>query len=609
MFRTCRGGRIDLALGLLRQATQAPTHTIVVAGAAYGGQRSFVAALADAGFEFALQVRPSSRVHSPDDRNAGPIRGWLQNTTWRGARLPMPDGRVTSYSVAVLGDVRLSNGDVGVAFAGQSGGIMGVHRGTILGVASFRGSARELVQLAAYASWIRPQHRVERRSSIGAARAADRLGSTSTITIRSNIAVGRSQDQRAMVPKDGGRQRGKLPKTRRLRVVELFSGAGGMGLGFLLAGSGRRTYKLVCSAEVNPIYVQTLVQNHARLPAGRVPARTVPLDLRTTAAAEEVAGVVANEGGVDVVIGGPPCQGFSMANRNSWSGRNPNNRLVDVFFQYVKRLQPPVFLMENVQGILWTPGKGGGPAVIDSLEHRLQRAGYVLFPKLLDAVWYGVPQHRTRFFLLGLHRDLGYALDDFGEWGPFPRPTHGPGLKPLVTVRDALQDLPRLRNGGGSDEARYQPGKRVRRSNAFLKFCRTGASPGLIHDHVTSTHADYVLDRFRRIPPGGNWRDIVDDLTNYAEVSRTHSNIYRRLCWVEPSVTIGHYRKSMLVHPSQNRGLSLREAARLQSFPDWFRFVGTTDGTPGGLMHKQQQLANAVCPLVTKAVAEHILRL
>ena len=96
---------------------------------------------------------------------------------------------------------------------------------------------------------------------------------------------------------------------------------------------------------------------------------------------------------------------------------------------------------------------------------------------------------------------------------------------------------------------------------------------------------------------------------NYSSIQRTHSNIYRRLVWDEPAITIGHYRKSMIVHPDQNRGLSVREAARLQSFPDWYRFAGALNGKQGGLMHKQQQLANAVCPLVTKAVAEFVLRI
>jgi site-specific DNA-cytosine methylase len=128
-------------------------------------------------------------------------------------------------------------------------------------------------------------------------------------------------------------------------------------------------------------------------------------------------------------------------------------------------------------------------------------------------------------------------------------------------------------------------------------------------DHVTSKHAEYVIERYKGIGQGQNWQAVRNLMTNYADVERTHSNIYRRLAWSEPAITIGHYRKSMIIHPSQHRGLSLREAARLQSFPDWFRFAGTASGAEGGLMHKQQQLANAVCPSVTKAVAEFILDL
>ena len=130
-----------------------------------------------------------------------------------------------------------------------------------------------------------------------------------------------------------------------------------------------------------------------------------------------------------------------------------------------------------------------------------------------------------------------------------------------------------------------------------------------IPDHITSRHAEYVIERYKRIPAGGNWQDIVEMMSNYSQLERTHSNIYRRLEWDEPSITIGHYRKSMLIHPEQHRGLSLREASRLQSFPDWFRFAGTVDGQSGGLMHKQQQLANVVCPLVSKAIAQLLLEL
>jgi DNA (cytosine-5)-methyltransferase 1 len=99
-------------------------------------------------------------------------------------------------------------------------------------------------------------------------------------------------------------------------------------------------------------------------------------------------------------------------------------------------------------------------------------------------------------------------------------------------------------------------------------------------------------------------------MDNYKDISRTHSNIYRRLKWREPSITIGNYRKSMIIHPTQHRGLSLREATRLQSLPDWFTFCGSLDdSSPNGIMHKQQQLANAVSFLLTLSIAKYILQL
>ncbi len=405
-----------------------------------------------------------------------------------------------------------------------------------------------------------------------------------------------------------------------LNVAELFAGAGGMGLGFLMAGARRKRYRVVFSGEVNPIYVKTLMTNHHILRTQRdddrskfVPEHVEPVDLRTAEALASVRQRSRQSGGVHILIGGPPCQGFSNANRNSWHSANPHNRLVDVFLRYVEVLRPPVFLLENVQGILWTAKGGRSPqlTVVADLARRMVAAGYEVFPKLLDAVWYGVPQYRSRFFLLGLRRDLGYRKEDFGQWGPFPLPTHGPGCsRPYVSVREAIADLPPVGNGEDTGEREYnEPSPESLLSNPFLKLMRTGAPSGVVLDHVTSRHAEYVIERYQHIPQGGNWQDIADRLTNYSDAQRTHSNIYRRLGWGEPSITIGHYRKSMLVHPSQHRGLSLREAARLQSFPDWFRFSGGENREKSGLVHKQQQLANAVCPLVTKALAEFILQL
>ena len=534
------------------------------------------------------------------------------------------------YHAADLGNVRVGRAVVARLIAAQIGAIAGLHRGTVFVLTGPSNSTlKEVLQSVGWARWIRPAVRRRERQEfrppleILKPNRGDSVSPASAIAVRSNIQVGRRQDESAAwdqlkLAQQPAKSRRVFASAKRVNVVELFAGAGGMGLGFLMAGEALPRYRMAFSGEANPIYAQTLKLNHDVLRAVRGKSDLTPddvdaIDLRTPEARRQIIARAKECGGAHVLIGGPPCQGFSNANRNSWHGANPHNGLVNVFLQYVESLQPQVFLMENVQGILWTPQKrkSSEVSVVSDLARRFSAMGYTVFPKLLDAVWYGVPQHRTRFFLLGLRSDLGYGGDDFGHWGPFPMPSHGPGTdRPYVTVRNAIGDLPSTRNGEDRDVNPYRtPDPRLLARNEFLRLMRHGAPPRVIFDHVTSRHADYVIDRYRAIPPGKNWEAIADKLTNYTAVERTHSNIYRRLTWDEPSITIGHYRKSMLVHPRQHRGLSLREASRLQSFPDWFRFAGSTNGHGGGLVHKQQQLANAVCPLVTKAIAEFLLTL
>jgi DNA-cytosine methyltransferase len=614
-----RSSRIDLAVSLLVRAS-AGSRAVVVAGTSYGSAPTFLSAISKQQLSFVVQIRPSTVVDPADDqRESARAADFLAKARWQELHAVMPDGTAFQCAAATLGEVSLSNGR-GLLFAAQLGKIEGVHRGTILGISSFRADLPDLLRLVCHSRWIRGAIRRGRRTRPRAVVGAEPTGVASVLTARANITLAQKQDLAGhLAPSNAHAEfKGRLASSSRVvNIVELFAGAGGMGLGFLLGGSRKTRYRIVHSAEANPIFVQTLRANHAALtrtrgssPGHCTPEQLAPVDLRERRALDHAVATATDMGGADLVIGGPPCQGFSMANRNSWSGANPNNELVHVFIKYIQKLRPRAFLLENVQGILWTPKHGTSVSVVDVIEKRMKASGYILYPKLLDAAWYGVPQHRTRFFLLGLHRDLGYDKESFGEWGPFPRPTHAHGRNPPVTVLDAIGDLPSIGNGSAYDELRYrEPARRSMQANEFLAFIRAGAEPGVISDHVTSRHADYVIKRYEKIPPGGNWEDIRETFTNYADVSRTHSNIYRRLRWSQPSITIGHYRKSMLVHPSQHRGLSLREACRLQSFPDWFRFAGTADGRAGGLVHKQQQLANAVCPLVTRAIADFIARL
>ncbi len=650
-----RGGRAAVALELIDGLRPRGKRAVIVAGPVYGCNAWFREELARRDLHYVVEVRPSTHigdshtclgsvhaaVPSRNHSKAGATKGsarvaakFLGRAKWKSIGVLAPGAATPlEYRLAPLADVHLPAGRKGCLFAVQTGGILGVHRGTIFGISSSRAvKPADLVGAVGWSRWIRPTMRREERRSRLSSRTkhvprADRIcgvGGT-PLAVRANITLARRQDSQAAwhqqeLPFCGTPLRGAVASPV-LNVVELFAGAGGMGLGFLLAGGRGRHYRIIFSGEVNPIYVETLKNNHNafarqghRAREDQVPERVEPIDLRTAKALGLVEHAARREGGVHLLVGGPPCQGFSNANRNSWDSRNPNNRLIDVFVKYIEMLHPPVFLLENVQGILWTPrtrGSMAAPTVVDHLARRMAAAGYEVFPKLLDAVWYGAPQYRSRFFLVGLRRDLGYRTEDFGQWGPFPLPTHGPGCsQPYVTVREAIGDLPRIGNGEDRAEQAYEePSLRNLRSNAFLGLMRAGAARGAVFDHITSCHAKYVIERYRRIPQGGNWQDIVDTLTNYADVGRTHSNIYRRLKWSEPSVTIGHYRKSMLVHPSQHRGLSLREASRLQGLPDWFRFAGNTDGRGVGLVHKQQQVANAVCPLVAMALAEFILNL
>ena len=621
-MRSHKGARIKLAARLLSRAGTNGATPVVVAGTSFGSVHAFLVMLCDHAVPFVVQIRPSTMV-SPAQRSClpRPAGEMLDQGEWKKITAALPDGKTMAYSAAKLATITLPVGTAEL-FAAQVGGIRGVHRGTIIGLSSFDGALTEFVQLVEHARWIRRATRSRVRAAAASA-GSEPSGAASKIPARANIALARRQDARIQgvrTPKVDGKAatRRKLRQAAPiLNVVELFSGAGGMGLGFLLGGGNDGCYRIVYSGEANQIFVKTLRRNHQAYNdlighevGARTPAKMETVDLREKRVLDDAVSVAKEAGGTHLLIGGPPCQGFSMANRNSWSSSNPNNQLIDTFIKYITRLRPLAFLLENVQGILWTSSSDGTVSVVDVIERRLKTAGYLLFPKLLDAVWYGVPQYRTRFFLMGLHRDLEYTNDDFGGWGPFPQPTHGVKNCSAVTVRDAIADLPQIGNGHFSEFDTYkEPSRTDLRRNEFLRFVRLGANDGIVFDHVTSRHADYVIQRYRKIPAGGNWESIREDLTNYADVSRTHSNIYRRLRWDEPSITIGHYRKSMLIHPSQHRGLSLREAARLQSFPDWFRFVGSSYGKAGGLVHKQQQLANAVCPLVTKAIAEFIRNL
>lgn len=343
--------------------------------------------------------------------------------------------------------------------------------------------------------------------------------------------------------------------------IDLFSGAGGMSLGAQMAGISTKI-----AVELHHAAFETYRSNH-------------PNCIVLQAGVEHLLNMsVPYESNDLVVFGGPPCQGFSTSNQRTRSVNNKKNWMFQAFLAVVKRLMPAWVVFENVRGILETEGG----LFAKEIRKDLERLGYRCEEGLLNAADFGVPQSRSRFFIIG-------RLDGL------PPSLPSGGIAPKVTVDDALHDLPLLMNGASDDvvpyssEARTEYAKRMR---GDLTEC-TG--------HVVSRNAPSIVERYPFIPKGGNWADIPEELmSTYKDRTRCHTGIYRRLDPDKPSVVIGNFRKNMLIHPHEHRGLSVREAARLQSFPDCFVFKGSI-----GL--RQQQVGNAVPPLLAEAVFRSVL--
>lgn len=347
--------------------------------------------------------------------------------------------------------------------------------------------------------------------------------------------------------------------------IDIFSGAGGLSLGAEMA---RITIKY--AVEKDPSAAQTYRFNH----------KTTPLlcrDIHDINPMEHLGQI--NPEDILIVFGGPPCQGFSTSNTVTRNMQNPNNSLFEEFVRFVATLNPDWFLFENVEGF-YRFEKG---TMRNKVKLCFEELGYTVNDSIVIASDYGVPQHRNRYIMVGNRNGIVFQ---------FPEKQ-----KKVYTVNDAISDLPLLENGQMDDALPYRCSAKEAGEYARLMRRWSRASK----QNYVSRNAEYVIKRYAHIKQGENWRSIPDALMqNYANKENCHSGIYKRLKADETSVVISNYRKNMLIHPFQDRGLSVREAARLQSFPDRFIFKGS-------LMHIQQQIGNAVPPLLAKAVFEKIV--
>ena len=342
-------------------------------------------------------------------------------------------------------------------------------------------------------------------------------------------------------------------------LFDLFSGAGGGALGFLRAG-----FRVVASVDSYRWAVRTYRRNIGGEP------------LVVDAEGLDWGRVARDVGDVDVLLATPPCQGFTRLNVNlaPRGYDDPRNRLTLVVLEAVKALRPRVVVYENTR---WAAGSPYFRVLVEGLE----RLGYRVRYSILDAADYGVPQRRKRLVMVAR---LGGEPDGFP-----PEPTHGaPGSRevreglrrPWRTVREAIADLPPLAPGEAHPD---------------------------IPNHVAKKLPPHWLEIIRHVPKDGGSRHQVPPellLPSHRRIGRGGFNdVFGRLRWDAPSVTITtgcwNPSKGRFVHPEQDRGLSLRECARLQGFPDDFVF----EGPPGSVA---RQIGEALPPPLAEAVARTV---
>jgi DNA (cytosine-5)-methyltransferase 1 len=350
-----------------------------------------------------------------------------------------------------------------------------------------------------------------------------------------------------------------------LNVLDLFCGSGGISEGFKLAG-----FKIVGGVDFDADSVRTFERNFP----GAVAICGDLLDFSEKRIKSEFGDL-----DVDVLVGGPPCQGFSNANRWQSESKDPRNKLFYEFLRFVKVLKPKVVVIENVRGIL-TKDKGYAKARILQLVENL---GYVVSCQVLNASDYGVPQNRYRAFFVAVRIDIAESEFDFSEIRK----------KTKVTVKDAIGELYKFEKTRDEIRITAEP------SSVYRKYLRSRR--GVVPNHEVKYPAELTQERISHVPQGGNWVDIPIKLFPTQRNNR-HSSAFKRLNEKDCSVTIDTGNAhSNYFHPKFNRIPTVREAARLQSFSDNFEFLGTRSS-------QYRQVGNAVPPLLARAIAMQLKR-
>jgi len=374
-----------------------------------------------------------------------------------------------------------------------------------------------------------------------------------------------------------------------LITLDLFCGTGGFSKGFENHGA----YSVAFGIDSLPVAAATFRLNHPR-------ALALHADIRAVSPSDVGSQLGFERGQVDIIVGGPPCQGFSSIRPNRSSGdEDQRNGLFEDFANYVAWFHPKAFVLENVVGLL-THRHG---RTLEQIQTTFQRHGYETDWHVVNAAHFGVPQKRERFIMIGCERGLSPIFPETSHDCDVPTigyrdrtrmlmPRHRdlfnqdlPELPPAVTVADAIDDLPKVAAGKSVNSNTFPaktPYQHERRANSDTLTL-----------HISTSHTPRMLEIIRHSGP--NISHIPEHL-----ITSGFSSCYSRLSADEPSTTITvnfvHPASNRCIHPTQDRALTLREGARLQSFDDDYQFAGTRTQIA-------KQIGNAVPPLLGRAIA------
>jgi DNA (cytosine-5)-methyltransferase 1 len=386
-------------------------------------------------------------------------------------------------------------------------------------------------------------------------------------------------------PGGEGRGGGERSTKHQLTCLDLFCGCGGFSLGMERAG-----FRVLAAIDFKEEAIQTFKANFSK--------NTLALCKDLTKFLPEELVPVLGTRQVDVIVGGPPCQGFSTARQRDGANHGERRLVYDErrqlfreFLRYVSYFQPRIFVMENVLGLR----TAGGGQHFTRVQKEARALGYRVHGQIEDAWELGVPQKRRRQLIIGVRGDLpGYFL---------PELKLAPRAEPRVWLGAAIGDLPILRAGGGEDKREYDFARRneqvERQGSTALRYLCDVLEidrAAKLTNHTARPHSERDLRDFARLREGENSREAMRDRGVEFEFPYDKSSFKDRYTrqsrWHPCSTIVAHLSKDglMFIHPTQNRSLTPREAARVQSFPDWFDF-------PFARTHQFRIIGNAVPPL------------